>query len=99
MFEEVAAGQGDADAHEPVRAPRVIFHPSTDVNADAVGQVQATLRKRILCAFVGRGLREGFEAKEMLGYKLSGISVDTSVCICAPVWRADAHRRLHHLQR
>jgi hypothetical protein len=30
------------------------------------------LRKRILRAFVGRGLLESFEAKEMLGYKHSG---------------------------
>ena len=42
-----------------------------------------SLRRRILRAFVGRGLLEGFEAKEMLGYKHSGFSVDTSVCIAA----------------
>ena len=53
------------------------------VNAQAVTQAQATLRKRILRAFVGRGLLQGFEAKEMLGYKHSGFSVDTSVCIAA----------------
>jgi Putative transposase len=34
-----------------------------------VTQVQATLRRRILRAFVGRGLLESFEAKEMLGYR------------------------------
>jgi len=59
------------------------FHPATGVTADAVGQVQASLRKRILRAFVGRGLLESFEAQEMLGYKHSGVSVDTSVCIAA----------------
>jgi hypothetical protein len=53
------------------------------VNVDALGQAQATLRKRMLRAFFGRGLFEGFEAKEMLGYKHSGFSVDTSVCIAA----------------
>ena len=31
----------------------------------------------------GGGLLEGFEAKEMLGYKHSGFSLDTSVCIAA----------------
>jgi Putative transposase len=53
------------------------------VTADTVAQVQASLRKRKLRAFVGRGLLESFEAKEMLGYKHSGFSVDTSVCIAA----------------
>ncbi|HEJ1573308.1 TPA: transposase, partial [Pseudomonas aeruginosa] len=46
-----------------------------------VAQVQTTLQKRILRAFVGRGLLENFEAKEMLGYKHSGFSVDAGVCI------------------
>jgi hypothetical protein len=61
----------------------VIFHPATGVNVDAVGQAQASLRRRILRVFVGRGLLEGFEAKEMLGYQRSGFSVDASVCIAA----------------
>ncbi len=64
VFEEVA---GDADADEQARAqarsPGVIFHPATGVNADAMGQVQASLRSRILRAFVGRGLLECFDAK------------------------------------
>jgi hypothetical protein len=34
-------------------------------------------------AFFGRDLLEGFEAQEMLGYKHSGFSVDTSVCTAA----------------
>ena len=81
------ACEGDADAAAQARAqacaPGVIFHPATGVNADAVGQAQASLRQRILRAFVGRGLLEGFEAQEMLGYRHSGFSVDTSVCIAA----------------
>ena len=44
-----------------------------------MAQVQATLRTRILRAFVGRGLLESFEAKEMLAYRHSGFSVDTSM--------------------
>lgn len=45
--------------------------------------MQDSLRRRILGAFVGLGLLEGFEAKEMRAYKHSGLSVDTSVCIAA----------------
>jgi hypothetical protein len=41
------------------------------------------MRRRILRAFVGRGLLECFEVKEMLGYKHGGFSVNTSVCIAA----------------
>ena len=44
-------------------------------------QAQATLRKRILRAFVGRGLLESFQAQEMLAYQHSGFSVDAGVCI------------------
>ena len=86
VFEEVAGAGGDgadADADDQARPLNVIFHPATSVDVDAVGQVPAHLRRRILRAFVGRGLLECFEAKEMLGYKHSGFSVDTSVCITA----------------
>ena len=56
-------------------------------------QAQADLRRRILRAFVGRGLLvvECFEAKEMLAYQRSGFSVDAGVCIeahTAPLWSA-----------
>ena len=37
--------------------------------------------KRILRAFVARGLLENCDAKDMLGYKHSGFSVDAGVCI------------------
>ena len=40
-----------------------------------------SLRRRILRAFVGRGLLESFEAQEMLGYQHNGFSVDAGVCI------------------
>jgi hypothetical protein len=53
VFEEVAC-EGGADAHAQARAqahsPGVIFHPATGVDADAVAQVQASLRRRILRA-------------------------------------------------
>ena len=82
VFEE-AAGEGRAAAQAQARAPGVIFHPASGIACEVVAQVQASLRKRILRGFVGRGLLEGFEAKEMLAYRHSGFSVDTSVCIAA----------------
>ena len=46
-----------------------------------MAQVQATLRKRILRAFVAQGLLENAGAKHMLAYQHSGFSVDAGVCI------------------
>jgi len=51
------------------------------VNSGAVAEVQACLRRRILRTFVGRGLLESCEAKEMLAKQHSGFSVDAGVCI------------------
>jgi hypothetical protein len=73
----------DVQACAQALTPGVVFHPATGVNADAVAPVQDTLHRRILRAFVVRGLLEGFEAKEMLAYRHSGFSVDTSVCMAA----------------
>jgi hypothetical protein len=94
------AGEGDADdeAHAQARSTSFIFHPATGVDADAVDEAQASLRRRILRAFVGRGLLEGFEAKEMLAYRHSGFSVDTSVCIAAQD-RAGLERLLRYCAR
>ena len=80
------------------QAPGVNFHPATAADADAVGQVQASLRRRILRAFDGRGLLECFEANEMLAYRHSGFSVDTSVCIAAHD-RAGLERLLRYCAR
>jgi hypothetical protein len=77
VFEAVA---GTADGDDAAPPPEVIFHPATGVGADAVGQVQATLRKRILRAFVARGLLESCDAKDMLTYQHSGFSVDAGIC-------------------
>ena len=99
VFEEVAGeGGAAADAASQISPPRIIFHPATGVTVDAVGQAQASLRRRILRAFVCRGLLEGFEAQEMLGYKHSGFSVDTSVCIAAHD-RAGLERLLRYCAR
>lgn len=83
VFEEIP---GDVDHHGDSSPPSVTFHPTTGIDADAVTQVQATLRRRILRAFVGRDLLERVQAKDMLGCRHSGFSVNTSVCI-------DAHDR------
>ena len=84
VFEEVTSGadaepQAVADDQSSTRS--VMFHPASAIDEPAVAQVQDTLRRRILRAFVGRSLLESFEAKEMLGYKHSGFSVNTSVRI------------------
>jgi Putative transposase len=89
VFEQLAgAADGDAQTDtDDQSAPRkVIFHPASGIDEIAVAQVQATSRRRILRAFVGPELLESFEAKDMLAYKHSGFSVDTSV-------RIEAHDR------
>jgi Putative transposase/Transposase zinc-binding domain len=107
VFEEVV-GSADTDAktdpnananadHQPSNSA-AIFHPARAIAETAVAQVQATLRRRILRAFVGRGLLESFEAKEMLAYKHSGFSVDTSVRIEAND-RAGLERLLRYCAR
>ena len=78
--------------------PGIIFHPASAIDATAVAQVQTDLRRRILRAFVGRGLLESFEAKEMLAYKHSGFSVDAGVCIEAHD-RAALERLLRYCAR
>lgn len=63
-----------------------------------MAQVQITLRKRILRAFVARGLLEKADAKEMLAYQHSGFSVDAGVCIEAHD-RAGLERLLRYCAR
>ncbi len=57
VFEEVA-GEGNADAAARASTPGIVFHPARTINAAAVAQVQANLRRRILRAYVSRGLLE-----------------------------------------
>jgi hypothetical protein len=61
-------------------------------------QVRTDLRRRILRAFVGRGLLQSCDAKEMLGYQHSGFSVDAGVLIEA-VDRAALERLLRNCAR
>ena len=56
------------------------------------------LRRRILRAFVGRGLIEQADAKDMLAYQHSGFSVDAGVCIEADD-RAALERLLRYCAR
>ena len=73
--------EGAGNHASPPGIPGVIFHPASAIDEVVVQEVQATLRRRILRAFVGRGLLQSFEAKAMLSYKHRGFSVDTSVRI------------------
>jgi hypothetical protein len=68
-----------ADA-SPRISPGVIFHAATGIDAATWPSADHTA-KRILRAFVARGLLENCDAKDMLGYKHSGFSVDAGVCI------------------
>jgi hypothetical protein len=80
------------------QVPGIVFHPDSAIDEAAVAQVQADLRRRILRAFVGRGLLECCDAKEMLGYQHSGFSVDAGVCIQAHD-RAALERLLRYCAR
>ena len=96
VFEEVA-GDVIADV-QPTTPPSVIFHPASEIDAAAVVQAQTDLRRRILRAFVGRGLLEKADAKDMLAYQHSGFSVDAGVCIEAHD-RAALERLLRYCAR
>jgi hypothetical protein len=101
VFEEVPVeGEGDADADAALQAspPGIVFHPASAIDETAVAQVQVDLRRRILSAFVGRGLIEKADAKEMLAYRHSGFSVDAGVCIEADD-RAALERLLRYCAR
>ncbi len=67
MFEKVAS-----NADSEAAAQSVIFHPASAIDAAAVAQLQATLRKRILRAFVGRGWLRSSDDNDMLAYQRSG---------------------------
>jgi hypothetical protein len=73
----VAGVAGEADAQSS--PPCIVFHPASAIDETTVAQVQADLRRPILRAFVGRGLLESCDAREMLGYEHSGFSVDAGV--------------------
>jgi hypothetical protein len=97
VFEEIpvaVVGQTDVQSSPP----GIVFHPASAIDETAVAQVQTDLRRRILRAFVGRGLIEKADAKEMLAYQHSGFSVDAGVCIEADD-RAALERLLRYCAR
>jgi hypothetical protein len=65
-------------AYAPHAATKLVFKKTAPRH---VGHNPTGLRRRILRAFVGRGLLESIDAKEMLAYQHSGFSVDAGVCI------------------
>jgi hypothetical protein len=95
VFEEIP-GVGDTDAQSS--PPGIVFHPANAIDETAVALVQTDLRRRILRAFVGRGLIESCAAKDMLGYQHSGFSVHAGVLIEAHD-RAALERLLRYCAR
>ena len=95
VFEEVP-GEGDTDVQSS--PPGIVFHLASAIDETAVAQLQTDLRRRILRAFVGRGLIGQADAKDMLGYQHSGFSVDAGVCIEAHD-RAALERLLRYCAR
>jgi hypothetical protein len=93
VFEEVV---GEADAQSS--PPGIVFHPASAIDEAAVAQVQTDSRRRILRAFVGRGLLESCDAEDMLAYQHSGFSVDAGVLIEAHD-RAALERLLRYCAR
>ena len=65
---EAVVGVGDADTDAQSSSSGIVCRPASANDEAAVAQVQADLRRRILRAFVGRGLLETCDAKEMLRY-------------------------------
>jgi hypothetical protein len=60
----------------------VAFHAACGLDADAIAEVQAVVRKRILRAFIRRSLIDQRDGKEMSEWEHGvGFSVDASVCI------------------
>ena len=87
MFESVL-GKIGADTGDQATPPWMIFgtqklcfHAASGIDEAVVAKAQTDLRRRILLAFVGRGLIEKADAKEMLTYQHSGFPVNAGVCI------------------
>jgi hypothetical protein len=98
---EVAADTANEDPAAPevnLGTPALRFHPASEPDHAAIAQVQASIRKRILRAFVTRGFIEEADASDMLAYQHSGFSVDAAVCI-APADRAGLERLLRYCAR
>ena len=76
----------------------VIFHAATGLDERASAQVQASMRKRLLRAFVARGHIESHGAKDLAVYAHGGgVSVDAG-CVQSPD-RAGLERLLRYCTR
>ncbi len=106
VFEPMPGGNGD-EANSVAQTtgqttdapPGVAFHRASGLDDAGVAQVRADARKRILRAFVRRGLIEADDAKEMARFQHGGgFSVDAGVCIAATD-RAGLERLLRYCAR
>jgi hypothetical protein len=79
LFAAVAV-EGNDDATPRTSLPGVVFYLASAIDAVVMAQVKADLRRRILRAFVGWGLLESYDAKDMLACQRSGFSGDAGVC-------------------
>lgn len=70
----------------------------TSTSVWLTGYFRKWRERRILRAFVGRGLLQSCDAKDMLAYKHSGLSLDAGVCIEAD-HRAALKRLLRYCAR
>ncbi len=78
---------------------KVKFHALANLSADAIAQVQYEAKRRIVRAFVKRGLLDSVDGEVMLLARHGGgFSVDASVCI-EDDDRADLERLLRYCAR
>lgn len=99
VFEMVPATDG---AQGKDALPGVHFHTASGLDGPAIAQVQSKTRRRILRAFVQRGLIDSDDAKEMVAHQHGGgFSVDAgsaSIVVIALRWSDYcATARGHHL--
>ena len=83
IFEPSVTGDNTSDdSADDTDTNGVVFHAVHQLDALAIFAVQTRTRKRILRAFVRRGLIDKSDAKEMAAWEHGGgFSVDASVCI------------------
>lgn len=79
---------------------QVKFHVLAHLSADAIAQVQNEAKRRIVRAFVKRGLLDSIDGEVMLLARHGGgFSVDASVCIAGAAIRGDDTAGLERLLR
>lgn len=72
------------DANDGNEGSEVKFHALANLSADAIAQVQNETKRRIVRAFVKRGLLDSIDGEVMrLARHGGGFSVDVSICIAS----------------